>query len=32
MRWFALRETRVIESADPVNCSYVGGVLKEVKG
>lgn len=30
MRWFAVRETRVVESADPVNYSYVGGLLKEV--
>jgi hypothetical protein len=30
-RWFAVRETRVVESTDPVNYSYVGGVLTEVK-
>jgi len=31
MRWFAVRETRVIESTDPVNNSYLDGVLKELK-
>jgi hypothetical protein len=31
-RWFAVRETRVVESADPVNYSYVEGVLAEVRG
>jgi hypothetical protein len=30
MRWFAVRETRVVESADPVNYSYVDGVLGEL--
>jgi hypothetical protein len=29
MRWFAMRETRVIECTDPVNYSYVGGILKD---
>jgi hypothetical protein len=27
MRWFAVRETRVVESADPVNYRYVNGSL-----
>ena len=31
MRWLAVRETRVVESADPVNYTYIGGILKEVK-
>lgn len=30
-RWFAVRETRVVESADPVNYSYVDGQLVEVR-
>ena len=30
MRWFAVRETRVAESGDPVNYTYIGGILKEV--
>ena len=25
MRWFAVRETRVIESDDPVNSQYING-------
>jgi hypothetical protein len=31
-RWLAVRETRVVESDEPVNYSYVDGVLKEVSG
>jgi hypothetical protein len=27
MRWFAVRETRVVESDDPVNCRYVDSRL-----
>jgi hypothetical protein len=27
MRWTAVRNTRVVESADPVNYRYVGGRL-----
>ena len=27
MRWFAVRETRVVESDDPVNYRYVDGRL-----
>ena len=30
-RWPAVRETRVVESTDAVNYTYVGGVLTEVK-
>jgi hypothetical protein len=30
-RWFAVRETRVVESTDPVNYAYVDGKLEEVK-
>ena len=30
MRWFAVRETRVIECDDPVNYRYVGGRLEQV--
>ena len=30
MRWFAVRETRVVESDDPVNYRYVDGNLIEV--
>jgi hypothetical protein len=30
MRWLAVRETRVVESDDPVNYSYIDGVLQEV--
>ena len=29
-RWFAVRETRVVESPDPVNYSYVNGKLEMV--
>lgn len=25
MRWFAVRETRVVESSDPVTCKYIDG-------
>jgi hypothetical protein len=31
MRWFAVRETRVVESADPVNYAWVGGRLVAVE-
>ena len=31
MRWFAVRDTRVVESDDPVNYSYINGDLEEVK-
>jgi hypothetical protein len=30
MRWFAVRDTRVVESSDPVNYSYVERVLRHV--
>jgi len=30
MRWFAVRETRVVESGDPVNYRYVGGRLESL--
>jgi hypothetical protein len=30
MRWLAVRETRVVESADAVNYTYIHGILKEV--
>jgi hypothetical protein len=30
MRWFAVRETRVVESDDPVNYRYVDGHLEQV--
>lgn len=30
MRWMAVRETRVVESPDPVNYSYVNGRLEQV--
>ena len=30
MRWFALRETRVVESDDPVNIRYVDGRLESL--
>jgi hypothetical protein len=30
MRWFAVRETRVIESDDPVNYRYVDGRLEHL--
>ena len=31
MRWFAVRETRAVESDDPVNYAIVDNVLTEVK-
>jgi len=31
MRWFAVRETRVVESDDPVNYGYVNGRLESLK-
>jgi hypothetical protein len=31
MRWFAVRETRVVESDDPVNYSYVHGRLESLR-
>jgi hypothetical protein len=30
MRWFAVRETRVIESDDPVNYRYIDGRLESL--
>jgi hypothetical protein len=30
MRWFAVRETRVVESDDPVNYRWVDGKLVEI--
>jgi hypothetical protein len=30
MRWFAVKETRVVECDDPVNYRYVGGRLDQV--
>ena len=30
MRWFAVRETRVVESDDPVNYRYVDGRLESI--
>jgi hypothetical protein len=30
MRWFAVRETRVVESGDPVNYRYVDGRLESI--
>ena len=30
MRWFAVRETRVVESDDPVNYRYVNGWLESL--
>jgi hypothetical protein len=30
MRWFAVRETRVVESDDPVNYRYIGGRLESL--
>jgi hypothetical protein len=30
MRWFAVRETRVVGSDDPVNCRYVDGRLENL--
>ena len=30
MRWFAVRDTRVVESADPVNYRYVDGRLESL--
>jgi hypothetical protein len=31
MRWTSVRETRVIESDDPVNYRYVDGRLKSIR-
>jgi hypothetical protein len=31
MRWLAIRDTRVIESDDPVNYRYVDGRLESLK-
>ena len=31
MRWFAVRETRVVQSDDPVNYAYVDHKLVEVE-
>jgi len=30
MRWFAVRETRVVESDDPVNHRYVDGRVESL--
>jgi hypothetical protein len=30
MRWFAVRETRVVESDDPVNFRWVDGKLEKL--
>ena len=30
MRWMAVRETRVVESTDPVNYSYATGKLEAI--
>ena len=30
MRWFAVRETRIVVSDDPVNYRYVGGRLENL--
>jgi hypothetical protein len=30
-RWFAVRETRVVESDDPVNYRYVDGQLESIE-
>jgi hypothetical protein len=30
MRWFSVRDTRVVECDDPVNYSYVNGKLEAV--
>jgi hypothetical protein len=30
MRWFAVQETRVVESDDPVNYRYVNGRLESI--
>src|ERR1700730_14871373 len=30
MRWFAVRETRIVESVDPVNYRYVDGRLESL--
>ena len=31
MRWILVRETRVVESTDPVNYEFVGGELNSVE-
>jgi hypothetical protein len=31
MRWFAVRETRVVECDDPANYRYVDGHLEQVR-
>ena len=31
-RWFSVRETRVVESADPVNYRWEDGKLVEING
>lgn len=31
MRWFLVRDTRAVESTDPVNYRWVDGRLEEVK-
>ena len=30
MRWMRVRDTRVVESNDPVNYTYIGGKLESV--
>jgi hypothetical protein len=30
MRWFAVRETRIVESDDPVNYHYIDGLLESL--
>jgi hypothetical protein len=30
MRWFAVRDTRVVQSDDPVNYRYVDGLLESL--
>jgi hypothetical protein len=32
MRWFAVRDTRVVESDDPVNYRYVDGRIESLAG
>lgn len=31
-RWLLVRETRVVESDDPINYTYIDGKLEAVKG
>jgi len=32
MRWTSVRETRVVESGEPVNYSYIGRQLRRIEG